>query len=182
METFIFTFSFMSVEYNSLVIFSHSFYMCVNPFDWFLCCSDKKLSTSLSQDGRRFYIGDCALFQAGNSPPFIGIIRWFSPDSLNILKLGVSRLYRPSEVKLSKGILLEAAPNEVFYSFHKDEISAELLLHPCKVAFLRKGVELPQWISSFVCRRVYDSANKCLWWLTDQAYIDVSYNKNSNHL
>ncbi|CAA6661466.1 unnamed protein product [Spirodela intermedia] len=125
-----------------------------------------------SLDGRRILIGDCALFQAGNSPPFIGIIRWFSPGKQDQLKLGVNRLYRPSEVKLAKGILLEAAPNEVFYSFHKDEISAELLLHPCKVAFLRKGVELPQWISSFVCRRVYDSTNKCLWWLTDQDYID----------
>ncbi|XP_078439292.1 uncharacterized protein LOC144709592 [Wolffia australiana] len=127
---------------------------------------------SLLKDGRRFVVGDCALFQAGKSPPFIGIIRWFSPDKRDNLKLGVSRLYRPSEVKLAKGILLEAAPNEVFYSFHKDEISAELLLHPCKVAFLRKGVELPQWVSSFVCRRVYDSANKCLWWLTDQDFID----------
>ncbi|CAA7397828.1 unnamed protein product [Spirodela intermedia] len=125
-----------------------------------------------SLDGRRILIGDCALFQAGNSPPFIGIIRWFSPGKQDQLKLGVNRLYRPSEVKLAKGILLEAAPNEVFYSFQKDEISAELLLHPCKVAFLCKGVELPQWISSFVCRRVYDSTNKCLWWLTDQDYID----------
>jgi hypothetical protein len=26
-----------------------------------------------------------------------------------------------------------------------------------------------------VCRRVYDITNKCLWWLTDQDYINVSY-------
>jgi hypothetical protein len=25
-----------------------------------------------------------------------------------------------------------------------------------------------------VCRRVYDVTNKCLWWLTDQDYINVS--------
>ena len=83
-------------------------------------------------------------------------------------------LYRPADVKLGKGIVLEAAPNEVFYSFHKDEISAASLLHPCKVAFLRKGVELPSGISSFVCRRVYDIDNECLWWLTDKDYINVS--------
>ena len=85
-------------------------------------------------------------------------------------------LYRPVEVKLGKGILRDTAPNEVFYSFHKDEIPAATLLHPCKVAFLPKGVELPSGISSFVCHRVYDIANRCLWWLTDQNYIDVSFN------
>lgn len=90
------------------------------------------------------------------------------------MKLGVSWLYRSIEVKLNKGVPLEAAPNEIFYTFHKDETDAESLLHPCKVAFLRKGAELPSGFSSFVCRRVYDIANKCLWWLNDQDYINVS--------
>lgn len=84
-------------------------------------------------------------------------------------------LYRPADLKLAKGIVLEAAPNEVFYSFHKDETPAASLLHPCKVAFLRKGVELPSGISAFVCRRVYDIENNCLWWLTDKDYLNVSF-------
>ena len=84
-------------------------------------------------------------------------------------------LYRPAEVKLGKGILLEAVPNEIFYSFDKDETIAASLLHPCKVAFLPKDVDLPSGICSFVCRRVYDITNKCLWWLTDQDYINVSF-------
>lgn len=83
-------------------------------------------------------------------------------------------LYRPGDIELAKGASLEAAPNEIFYSFHKDEISAASLLHPCKVAFLPKGVELPSTVSHFVCRRVYDTSNKCLYWLTDQDYTDVS--------
>ncbi|KAJ6833641.1 uncharacterized protein M6B38_338090 [Iris pallida] len=127
---------------------------------------------SFLKDGCKIQVGDCALFQAGNAPPFIGIIRWFTTDKEDCLKLCVNWLYRPADIKLAKGILLEAAPNEVFYSFHKDVISAASLLHPCKVAFLRKGAELPSSISSFVCRRVYDIANKCLWWLTDQDYIN----------
>ncbi|XP_068636848.1 uncharacterized protein [Aristolochia californica] len=128
---------------------------------------------SFCKDGRKISVGDCALFQAGNSPPFIGIIRSLSATKEDgYPKLGVNWLYRPADIKLGKGILLEAAPNEVFYSFHKDEIPAASLLHPCKVTFLRKGVELPSGISSFVCRRVYDIANKCLWWLTDQDYIN----------
>lgn len=77
------------------------------------------------------------------------------------------------ELKLGKGILLEAQPNEIFYSFHEDEIPAASLLHPCKVTFLPRGVELPSGISSFVCWRVYDVMNDCIWWLTDQNYIDV---------
>ena len=132
---------------------------------------------STLQDGRKISVGDCALFKPPqDSPPFIGIIRCLTTskeDKLK-LKLGVNWLYRPAEVKLGKGVLLEAAPNEIFYSFHKDEIPAASLLHPCKVAFLPKGVELPSGISSFVCRQVYDITNKCLWWLTDQDYINVS--------
>nr|DAD34659.1 TPA_asm: hypothetical protein HUJ06_005299 [Nelumbo nucifera] len=137
--------------------------------------SDSITSTvdSFCKDGRRISVGDCALFKPPKeSPPFIGIIRSLTTGKEDNLKLGVNWLYRPAEVKLAKGILLEAAPNEVFYSFHKDEIPAASLLHPCKVAFLRKGVELPSGLSSFVCRRVYDIANKCLWWLTDQDYVN----------
>ncbi|XVF54162.1 hypothetical protein PTKIN_Ptkin05aG0158800 [Pterospermum kingtungense] len=128
---------------------------------------------SFSKDGRTISVGDCALFKpAQDSPPFIAIIRCLISSKENKLKLGVNWLYRPAEVKLGKGILLEAAPNEIFYSFHKDEIFAASLLHPCKVAFLPKDVELPSGICSFVCRRVYDINNKCLWWLTDQDYIN----------
>ncbi|PNT10027.1 hypothetical protein POPTR_012G077700v4 [Populus trichocarpa] len=128
---------------------------------------------SFYKDGRKISVGDCALFKPPqDSPPFIGIIQRLTTGKENKLKLGVNWLYRPADIKLGKCILLEAAPNEVFFSFHKDEIPAASLLHPCKVAFLPKGVELPSGICSFVCRRVYDTTNKCLWWLTDQDYIN----------
>ncbi|KAL0919852.1 hypothetical protein M5K25_011976 [Dendrobium thyrsiflorum] len=123
------------------------------------------------KDGRKIQVGDCALFQAGNAPPFIGIIRRFSTDKEDCLKLCVNWLYRQADIKLTNGLLLEAAPNEVFYSTHKDIIAVTSVLHPCKVAFLGKGVQLPSGISSFVCRRFYDIENKCLWWLTDRGYI-----------
>ena len=102
------------------------------------------------------------------------MIRWIEKEEEIYPKLRVSWLYRPVDVKLNKGIQLNAAPNEVFYSFHEDETSAVSLLHPCKVAFLRKGAELSSGVSSFVCRRVYDIDNKRLWWLTDSDYINVS--------
>ncbi|AQL05426.1 BAH domain [Zea mays] len=127
---------------------------------------------SFVKDGREIRVGDCALFRAVDVPPFIGLIRWIEKKEDGHPKLRVSWLYRPTDVKLNKGIQLSAAPNEIFYSFHQDEASAVSLLHPCKVAFLRKGVELPAGISSFVCWRVYDIDNKCLWWLTDKDYIN----------
>ncbi|KAH1089966.1 hypothetical protein J1N35_017223 [Gossypium stocksii] len=140
-----------------------------------LSFSSSSTVNSFSKDGRNISIGDCALFKpALDSPPFIGIIRCLTASKENKLKLGVNWLYRLTEVKLGEGILLEAAPNEIFYSFHKDEIPAASLLHPCKVAFLPKDVELPSGICSLVCRRVYDITNKCLWWLTDRDYINVS--------
>ncbi|RLN42492.1 uncharacterized protein C2845_PM01G47030 [Panicum miliaceum] len=126
---------------------------------------------SFIKDGREIQVGDCALFRAVDVPPFIGLIRWIEKKEEGYPKLRVSWLYRPADIKLSKGIQLNAAPNEI-YSFHQDEASAVSLLHPCKVAFLRKGVELPAGISSFVCWRIYDIDNKCLWWLTDRDYIN----------
>ncbi|KDP31137.1 hypothetical protein JCGZ_11513 [Jatropha curcas] len=130
-------------------------------------------ANSFCKDGREISVGDCALFKPPkDSPPFIGIIRWLTTGKESESKVGVNWLYRPAEIKVGKGILLEAAPNEIFYSFHKDEIPAASLLHPCKVAFLPKGVELPSGICSFICRRVYDITNKCLWWLTDRDYIN----------
>ncbi|KAM2699747.1 hypothetical protein EV1_038584 [Malus domestica] len=135
--------------------------------------SSSSSPNSFFKDGRKISVGDCALFKPPqDSPPFIGIIRCVTTGIENKLKLGVNWLYRPAEIKLGKGILLDAALNEIFYSFHKDEIPAASLLHPCKVAFLPKGVDLPSGTSSFVCRRVYDITNNCLWWLTDQDYIN----------
>ncbi|XP_055831451.1 uncharacterized protein LOC129900490 [Solanum dulcamara] len=128
---------------------------------------------SFCKDGRKIRVGDCALFKSPHdSPPFIGIIRRLRLTKDNNLQLGLNWLYRPAELKLSKGILLDTTPNEIFYSFHRDETPAASLLHPCKVAFLPKGAELPTGISSFVCKRVYEISNKCLRWLTDQDYIN----------
>ncbi|CAM8912671.1 unnamed protein product [Rhodiola kirilowii] len=130
-------------------------------------------SNLVSKNGRKIRVGDCALFEPPqDSPPFIGIIRCLITSKESNLKFSVNWLYRASEVELEKGTQLDAAPNEIFYSFHEDEVPAASLLHPCKVAFLPKGVELPPGISSFICRRVYDINQKCLWWLTDQNYID----------
>ncbi|KAL5076358.1 hypothetical protein RYX36_015342 [Vicia faba] len=128
---------------------------------------------SFTKDGRIISVGDCALFKPSKDrPPFIGVIRSLTLGKESKLKLSVNWLYRSIEVKLSKAEPLEAAPNEIFYSLHKSEIDAELLIHPCKVAFLPKGVKLPEGISSFVCRRVYDTSNKCLRWLDDQEYLN----------
>lgn len=142
---------------------------------WHMCSERAGVTAvgdSFFKDVRKISVGDCALFEPSqDSPPFIGIIRSLGSDKEN-LQLGVNWLYRPADVKLVKGVALEAAPNEVFYSFRSDEIPAASLLHPCKVAFLPKGVELPSGVSSFVCRRVYDTTNKCLWWLTDREFIN----------
>ncbi|KAG6386162.1 hypothetical protein SASPL_155053 [Salvia splendens] len=130
-------------------------------------------SNSFFKDGRKINVGDCALFKPPqDSPPFIGLIRRLTLSKDNNLRIGVNWLYRPAELTLEKGPLLDGAPNEIFYSFHKDETLAASLLHPCKVAFLPRGAELPTGTSSFVCRRVYDIENKCLWWLTDQDYFN----------
>ncbi|CAA0826653.1 Unknown protein [Striga hermonthica] len=139
---------------------------------------DSSITTSINSDsflkgGRKIKVGDCALFKPQkDSPPSIGLIRWLALSKENNLQLGVNWLYRSSELKLGKGTLLDSAPNEIFYSFQKDEVLAASLLHPCKVAFLPRCVELPIGTSSFICRRAYDIANKSLSWLTDLQLIN----------
>ncbi|KAL1551260.1 non-specific serine/threonine protein kinase [Salvia divinorum] len=129
--------------------------------------------SSFFKDGRKISVGDSALFNPlNNSPPFIGLIRWLELGKENNLQLGVNRLYRSSELKLGKGPLPDSVPNEIFYSSYKDKIPAASLLHPCKVAFLPRGAELPTGTACFVCRRAYDIGKKCLRWLTDQDYIN----------
>ncbi|KAF3435152.1 hypothetical protein FNV43_RR22239 [Rhamnella rubrinervis] len=121
---------------------------------------------------RRLYV---ALYRGGEFvylPHVLFASNKLTLDTEGRLTLGVNWLYRSADIRLAKGILLEAALNEGFYSFHKDEIPAASSLHLCKVTFLHIGVELPPGISSFVCRRVYDIENKCLWWLTDKDYIN----------
>ncbi|KAK1404460.1 BAH domain [Heracleum sosnowskyi] len=127
---------------------------------------------SFTKDGIKVSVGDCAIFKPHkDTPTFIGVIHRLIISKEDNLSLSVSLLYRPAEVYLVKGLQLEAAPNEVFYSFHKFEIPAASLIHPSKVAFLRKGVELPSGLSLFVCRRVYDTGARCVRWLTDKDYV-----------
>nr|XP_017246836.1 PREDICTED: uncharacterized protein LOC108218421 [Daucus carota subsp. sativus]XP_017246837.1 PREDICTED: uncharacterized protein LOC108218421 [Daucus carota subsp. sativus] len=127
---------------------------------------------SFTKDGIKISVGDCAVFKAPkDSAPFLGMIHRLITSKEEGLRLSVSWLYRPADVKLVKGLPLEAAPNEVFYSFNKAEIPAASLLHLYKVAFLRKGVELPSGLSSIVCRRVYDTEAKCLRWFSDRDYV-----------
>ncbi|GFY83065.1 protein SUO [Actinidia rufa] len=80
---------------------------------------------AFSKDGRKICVGDCALFKPPqDSPPFVGIIRWLTLHKEENLRLSVNWLHRPADINLEKGTVLGAAPNEVFYSFHRDEIPA----------------------------------------------------------
>ncbi|XP_051123118.1 uncharacterized protein LOC127246005 isoform X2 [Andrographis paniculata] len=65
-------------------------------------------SDSFFKDGRKISVGDCALFEPPqDSPPFIGLIRRFAESKDNNLLLSVNWLYRPAEIKLGKGFVVE---------------------------------------------------------------------------
>ncbi len=157
---------------------------------FFLSCRDlvwcDDVCLCLLQGYWALNIRDIALVQAGNAPPFIGILCKVTvkkteeeavEEEEQVVKFSVNWLYRLADEKeFTKGVaLLEAAPpNPIFYAFHKDDnVSAACLLHACKVVFLGKGVELPSEVFSFVCCHVYNTTIKCLWWLTDCDYVNV---------
>ncbi|KAF2560892.1 hypothetical protein F2Q70_00017196 [Brassica cretica] len=96
--------------------------------------------------------------------------RWKHDDS------GTVVLYRPEEAeKKGGGNWQSSDTRELFYSFHRDEVPAESVMHRCVVYFVPAHKQLPKRKVNpgFVVRKVYDTVEKKLWKLTDKDYEDT---------
>lgn len=83
--------------------------------------------------------------------------------------------YRPEEAEKKGGGNWESSDTrELFYSFHRDEVPAESVMHRCVVYFVPAHKQLPkrQNHPGFIVRKVYDTVEKKLWKLTDKDYED----------
>ncbi|XP_058083953.1 uncharacterized protein LOC131231684 isoform X2 [Magnolia sinica] len=83
--------------------------------------------------------------------------------------------YRPEEAEKSRGGSWEARDTrELFYSFHRDEVPAESVMHKCVVHFvpLHKQLPLRSQHPGFIVQKVYDTVERKLWKLTDKDYED----------
>lgn len=83
--------------------------------------------------------------------------------------------YRPEEAeKKGGGNWQSSDTRELFYSFHRDEVPAESVMHRCVVYFVPAHKQLPKRKNhpGFIVRKVYDTVEKKLWKLTDKDYED----------
>lgn len=83
--------------------------------------------------------------------------------------------YRPEEAEKRGGGSWEARDTrELFYSFHRDDVPAESVMHKCVVHFvpLHKQLPLRQQHPGFIVQKVYDTVERKLWKLTDKDYED----------
>lgn len=80
--------------------------------------------------------------------------------------------YRPSEI--FKGKNMESFDTrELFYSFHKDEVHAETIMHKCKIHFITKKSHIPRCkkYPGFIVQKVYNLNTKRLIKLTNKDFF-----------
>ncbi|KAK6158192.1 hypothetical protein DH2020_005506 [Rehmannia glutinosa] len=63
---------------------------------------------------------------------------------------------------------------ELFYSFHRDEVPAESVMHKCVVHFIPLNKQIPRRKEhpGFIVQKVYDTEQRRLFKLTDKDYED----------
>lgn len=83
--------------------------------------------------------------------------------------------YRPEEAERKGGGSWQSNDTrELFYSFHKDEVPAESVMHKCVVHFIPANKQIPsrKMHPGFIVQKVYDTIMKRLFKLTDKDYED----------
>lgn len=83
--------------------------------------------------------------------------------------------YRPEEAERKGGGNWNSSDaRELFYSFHRDEVPAESVMHKCVVHFIPLNKQIPKRKQhpGFFVQRVYDTEQRRLFKLTDKDYED----------
>lgn len=83
--------------------------------------------------------------------------------------------YRPEEAERKGGGSWQSRDTrELFYSFHRDVVPAESVMHKCVVHFVPIHKQLPsrKQHPGFIVQKVYDTVERKLWRLTDKDYED----------
>lgn len=137
---------------------------------------EKKFYQAFELDGNRYEIEDPVLVtpEERNQKPYVAIIKDIKQSKEGIAVVG-QWFYRPEEAeKKGGGGWVPSDARELFYSFHRDEVAAESVMHKCVVHFIpaHKQAPLRSKHPGFIVRKVYDPTEKKLWNLTDKDYED----------
>ncbi|KAM7531262.1 hypothetical protein LguiB_034672 [Lonicera macranthoides] len=128
-------------------------------------------------DGTRYDLEDPVLLvpEETNQKPYVAIIKDITQTKDgNMMVLG-QWFYRPEEAERKGGGNWQSRDTrELFYSFHRDEVPAESVMHKCVVHFIPLNKQIPKRKDhpGFIVQKVYDTEQRRLFKLTDKDYED----------
>ncbi|KAF5198803.1 bromo-adjacent-like protein [Thalictrum thalictroides] len=128
-------------------------------------------------DGNRFELEDSVLLtpEERGQKPYVAIIKDITQGKDGSMMVLGQWFYRPEEAEKRDGGSWEARDTrELFYSFHRDEVPAESVMHKCLAHFVPLDKQFPDRSvhPGFIIQKVYDTVEKKLWKLTDKDYED----------
>ncbi|KAM0024243.1 putative BAH domain, transcription elongation factor S-II, central domain-containing protein [Helianthus debilis subsp. tardiflorus] len=135
---------------------------------------------SFEFDGLCYELEDPVLLAAAsegpNKKPYVAIIKDISETNKGSVMVNGQWFYRPEEAERKGGGNWQSNDTrQLFYSFHKDEVPAESVMHKCVVHFIPAHKQIPsrKLHPGFIVQKVYDTIFKRLYKLTDKDYEDT---------
>nr|VDD14669.1 unnamed protein product [Brassica oleracea] len=146
---------------------------------------------------RRNHYGQFEYKEENSLIPYIAIIKVLVYVLLNFCIMLINGrmmilgqwFYRQEDAKKKDGgNWVVNDTRELFYSFHRNEVPVESVMHRCLVYFVPDHKQLRRG-RGFIVRKVYDTVDKKLWKLTDKDYavsqqreIDLFVHKSLSRL
>ncbi|XP_015085247.1 uncharacterized protein LOC107028621 isoform X1 [Solanum pennellii] len=133
---------------------------------------------SFEYDGNRYELEDPVLLvpEGQLQKPYVAIIKDITQTKDGNLMVTGQWFYRPEEaIKRAGGNWQSRDTRELFYSFHRDAVPAESVMHKCVVHFIPLNKEIPRRKEhpGFIVQKVYDTEQRRLFKLTDKDYEDT---------
>lgn len=133
---------------------------------------------SLEYDGNRYALEDPVLLvpEGKSQKPYVAIIKDITQTKDGNMMVTGQWFYRPEEaIKRAGGSWQSRDTRELFYSFHRDEVPAESVMHKCVVHFVPLNKQIPRRKEhpGFFVQKVYDTEQRRLFKLTDKDYEDT---------
>ncbi|PIN15106.1 BAH domain protein [Handroanthus impetiginosus] len=132
---------------------------------------------SFEYDGLQYELEDPVLLvpENGNQKPYVAIIKDITKTREGQVMVTGQWFYRPEEAEKRGGGNWESRDTrELFYSFHRDDVPAESVMHKCVVHFIPLNKQIPnrKQHPGFIVQKVYDTEQRRLFKLTDKDYED----------
>ncbi|KAH1251453.1 Chromatin remodeling protein [Glycine max] len=137
----------------------------------------KKHYESFEYDGNQYTLEDPILLtpEDKDQKPYVAIIKDITQSLNGSMMVTGQWFYRPEEAERKGGGSWQSCDTrELFYSFHRDDVPAESVMHKCVVHFVPIHKQLPnrKQHPGFIVQKVYDTVERKLWKLTDKDYED----------